>query len=49
MNTQIQFKLTKKEAVAASFICGYAGIRILSNAEKLIDARLKKRIKDEST
>lgn len=44
-----KFKLTKKEAVAASFICGYAGIRILSNAEKLIEAKLKKRIKDEST
>lgn len=44
-----KFKLTEKEAIAASFICGYAGIRILTGAEKLVEARLQKRIDDEST
>ena len=39
-----RFKLTKNEAIAASFICGYAGIKILNSAEKLLEAEIKKRI-----
>jgi len=38
-----KFKLNKNEAVAASFICGYAGIKLLTQAEKIAEAELKKR------
>jgi hypothetical protein len=39
-----KFKLTKKEALAASFICGYAGVRMLNSLEKLAEEEIKKRI-----
>jgi hypothetical protein len=39
-----RFKLTKNEAIATSFICGYAGIKLLNSAEKLLEAEVKKRI-----
>jgi len=39
-----RFKLTKNEAVATSFILGYAGIRILAAAEKIADRELNKRL-----
>lgn len=39
-----RFKLTKNEAIAASFICGYAGIRILNSAEKLLEAEVRRRL-----
>lgn len=39
-----RFKLTKNEAVATSFILGYAGIRILAAAERLADKELNKRL-----
>lgn len=38
-----RFKLTKNEAIAASFICGYAGIKILNSAEKLVEAEIRRR------
>jgi len=39
-----KFKLTKHEAIAASFVCGYAGIRILNAAEKYFEYMLQKKI-----
>jgi len=39
-----RFNLTKKEAIATSFICGYAGIRLLSTGEKVLEAKLQKKI-----
>jgi hypothetical protein len=39
-----KFKLTQKEALAASFVVGYAGIRILNNLEKVAEEELKKRM-----
>jgi len=39
-----RFKLTKNEAVATSFILGYAGIRILAAAERIADRELNKRL-----
>ena len=39
-----RFKLTKNEAIAASFICGYAGIRILNSTERFVESEIKKRI-----
>lgn len=39
-----KFKLTKNEAIAASFVCGYAGIRMLNAAEKYFEYMLQKKI-----
>ena len=39
-----RFNLTKNEAIATSFILGYAGIRILAAAEKIADKELGKRL-----
>lgn len=39
-----RFKLTRNEAIAASFICGYAGIRILNSAEKIVETEVRKRL-----
>jgi len=39
-----RFKLTKNEAVATSFILGYAGIRILAAVERIADKELSKRL-----
>ena len=39
-----KFKLTEKEALAASFVCGYAGVRLLNSLEKLAEEEIKKRI-----
>ena len=36
-----RFKLTEKEALAISFICGYAGVRILTTGEKLIEKKIE--------
>lgn len=38
-----RFKLTKNEAVATSFILGYAGIRILALTEKFAEKEIEKR------
>lgn len=38
-----RFKLTKNEAIATSFILGYAGIRILATAEKFADKEIERR------
>lgn len=38
-----RFKLTKNEAIATSFILGYAGIRILATAEKFAEKELERR------
>lgn len=40
-----KFKLTKNEAIAASFICGYAGIRMLNVAEKYFEYEIQKRLR----
>ena len=39
-----RFKLTKNEAVATSFIIGYAGIRILAAAERLAEKEFERRL-----
>ena len=39
-----RFNLTQKEALAASFVVGYAGIRILNNLEKVVEEEIKKRV-----
>ena len=39
--------LTKNEAIATSFIIGYAGIRILAAAERLAEKELERRIGKE--
>jgi hypothetical protein len=39
-----RFKLTKNEAVATSFIIGYAGIRILAAAERLAEKEIERRV-----
>ncbi len=38
-----RFKLTKNEAIATSFIIGYAGIRILAIAERIAEKEIEKR------
>lgn len=38
-----KFKMSKNEAVAASFIFGYAGIKLLTQAEKLVEAEIQRR------
>lgn len=38
-----QFKLSKNQAIAASFIFGYAGIKLLTQAEKLAEAEIQRR------
>lgn len=38
-----RFKMSKNEAVAASFIFGYAGIKLLTQAEKLAEAEIRRR------
>lgn len=38
-----RFKLTKNEAIATSFIIGYAGIRILATAEKWAEREIENR------
>lgn len=38
-----RFKMSKNEAVAASFIFGYAGIKLLTQAEKLVEAEIRRR------
>jgi len=38
-----RFKLTKNEAIATSFIIGYAGIRILAVAEKIAEKEVEHR------
>ena len=42
-----KFQLTKKEAIATSFICGYAGIRMLAAAEKVAESKLNKSLKKD--
>ena len=39
-----RLKLTKNEAIATSFIIGYAGIRILAAAERLAEKELERRL-----
>lgn len=39
-----RFNFTQKEALAASFVVGYAGIRILNNLEKVVEEEIKKRV-----
>ena len=39
-----RFKLTKNEAIATSFILGYAGIRILATAEKIAEKEVERRV-----
>ena len=39
-----RFKLTKNEAIATSFIIGYAGIRILAATERLAEKELERRL-----
>jgi hypothetical protein len=39
-----RFRLTKNEAIATSFILGYAGIRILATAEKLAEKEVERRM-----
>jgi hypothetical protein len=34
-----RLKLTRKEAIAISFICGYAGIRIIAMVEKTLEKK----------
>ena len=36
-----RFKLTEKEALAVSFICGYAGVRILTTGEKFVEKKIE--------
>jgi hypothetical protein len=43
-----RFNLTEKEALAASFVVGYAGIRILNNLEKVVEEELKKRMNSKT-
>lgn len=38
-----KFKMNRNEAIAVSFIFGYAGIKLLTQAEKLMDAEIKRR------
>jgi len=38
-----KFKFNKNEAIAASFIFGYAGIKILTHAEQIAEAEIKRR------
>ena len=42
-----RFNLTKNEAIATSFIIGYAGIRILAAVEQLAEKELERRIGKE--
>jgi len=42
-----RFKLTKNEAVATSFILGYAGIRILAATERLAEKELDRRFNNK--
>lgn len=44
-----RFKLTKNEAIATSFIIGYAGIRILAAAERFAEKELEKRLGKNNT
>jgi len=39
-----RFKLTRNEAIATSFILGYAGIRILATAEKIAEKEVERRM-----
>jgi hypothetical protein len=39
-----RFKLTKNEAIATSFIIGYAGIRMLATAERLAEKEIERRV-----
>ena len=39
-----RFRLTKNEAIATSFILGYAGIRILATAEKIAEKEVERRM-----
>jgi len=39
-----RFNLTKNEAIATSFIIGYAGIRILATAEKIAEQEIERRL-----
>jgi hypothetical protein len=39
-----RFNLTKNEAIATSFIIGYAGIRILAATERLAEKELERRL-----
>ena len=38
-----RFKLSKSESIAASFIIGYSGIRILAMAERIAEKEVEKR------
>lgn len=44
-----RFKLTKNEAIATSFIIGYAGIRILAAAERITEKEIERRIGKSDT
>jgi len=39
-----RLKLTKNEAIATSFIIGYAGIRILAVAERIAEREVERRL-----
>ena len=43
-----RFKLTKNEAVAVSFICGYAGIRLLATGDKILESKIRKNLDKSS-
>jgi hypothetical protein len=36
-----RFSFSEKEALAVSFICGYAGVRILTMGERIIEKKLE--------
>jgi hypothetical protein len=44
-----RFKLTRSEAVATSFIIGYAGIRILAIAERVAEKEIERRFGNKDT
>jgi hypothetical protein len=44
-----RFNLNKNEAIAASFICGYAGIRLLTMAEKILEIKIRQQIKERES
>lgn len=36
-----RFRLTEKEALAVSFICGYAGVRLLTMSERALEKKIE--------
>lgn len=47
-SVQQRFNLDKNEAIAASFICGYAGIKLLTMAERLLEIKIREQIKEQT-